>query len=498
VPWPVSRTVSLPNVFLSAFLFILTFPNFNCAETAWIALVPLIIAIRQKTPRQAFFYGWISGTVAYAGILYWLLPTFRAAQLSLGLGLGALLALSAYMGLFWGVWTWWMSYLRRVDVNFTLILGAAAWVILEYVRTFLFSGFPWALFADSQVYRLPVIQIASITGVYGVSFLLVWGNLAVAEAFNGSRRALASFGIALLCTLSFGWVTLKYPKRTGLPELKIALLQGNIDQYKKWSEVYVAEIKQTYETLVQRSKSSGAQLIVWPETSVPGYLTQDPPLRLWLTSVILKSGTAHIVGAPYMQGDNAYNAAFSLSSLGLIQGVYGKHHLVPFGETVPFQTILGRWISVLNALGGFTAGRESPVLTAAGVPIGVNICYEAIFPNLVRQSVKHGAQIIVNLTNDGWYMKTAAPYQHLAPNVFRAVENRRWLARADNTGISALIDPFGHIVLQTPIYQARVLIGTAELRSDLTFYSRYGDFFAWLCLLGTALYVRRRNPKKPS
>jgi len=491
MPWSIGRRAASPNVLLSACLFILAFPNFNLAEAAWLALVPLVLLVRREHRlKNAFFHGWLSGTLAYGGILYWLLPTFHAAQLSPFLGVAALLALSAYLGLFWGVWTWWLMFSRHAKQH--LLLGAAGWVVLEYLRTYLFSGFPWALFGDSQIHRLPLIQVASITGVYGISFLLVWGNLVFAEALLNKRRALRPFGAALAVVLTFGAITLKLPDTRG-PEFKIALLQGNIDQYKKWNEVYVAEIKQTYETLAERAAASGAQLIIWPETSVPGYLIQDHPLRLWLTKVILKSGTAHLVGAPYLQADKAYNAAFALSPVGFIQGVYGKQHLVPFGETVPLQAVLGRWISVLNALGGFTAGNESPVLKSAGVPIGINICYEAIFPNLVRRSVKLGAQVIVNITNDGWYMKTAAPYQHLAPNIFRAVENRRWLLRADNTGVSAIIDPWGRIIAQTPIYQTRILAGSARLRSDLTFYSRYGDFFAWLCILAVSLYARRRD-----
>lgn len=474
--------MSRPIALLSAAcLYILAFPNFNLSLLAWVALIPLLYAIENKTPRQAFFYGWISGTLAYCGLLFWLVVTFHAASLSFFLGLGCLLLLSGYLGLYWGAWAWGVASMNCKEGSKPFAL-AAFWVVLEYIRTYLFSGFPWALLADSQVHHLPLLQMASITGVYGISFLIVWGNLAIAQTLKGSLKSLAPFALVLGIILMSGYRQLKISSEGDSHPFKIALLQGNIDQYKKWDEVYVAEIKQTYQTLSERASAGNADLIVWPETSAPGYLMQDPPLRLWLTQLILKSHAAHIVGAPAEDGKKAFNAAFSISSIGLVQGMYAKKHLVPFGETVPFQAWLGAWIPVLNALGGFDAGEDSPVLSAAGIPVGVNICYEAIFPNLIRRSVQRGGQLIANLTNDGWYMKTAEPYQHLAPNVFRAVENHRWLLRADNTGVSAIIDPQGRIVAASSIYQAMIVSGTVYPQTVQTFYTRWGDVFAWACL----------------
>lgn len=485
------------SLFLSAFLYNLAFPKLNLAETAWIALVPLIARVQTRTPKRAFYEGWLCGALAYCGLLRWLIPTFQAANLSIFLALAALIALSAYLGLYWGAWTWWIAIAsprRCVNRGSAVLSGAAVWVVLEYIRTHLFSGFPWALLSDTQVHRLALIQIASFTGAYGVSFLIAWGNLAITAALRGNRRALQPIAATLIAILGIGaWQLRKANSLTTHP-IKIALLQGNIDQYKKWNEAYVAEIKQTYATLLDRATAEHPDLIIWPETSVPGYLLQDPPLRLWLTGIVLKSHTSQIVGAPYLEPNNdAYNAAFAISPYGIAQARYAKQHLVPFGEVVPMQSVLGRWISVLNALGGFKAGDDSPVMTVAGVPMGMSICYEAIFPDLVRRSVVMGAQMLVNITNDGWYLKTAAPYQHLAPNVYRAIENRRWLLRADNTGVSAIIDPWGRIAAQTPIFEAKVLVGTAYPREEKTFYTRWGNVFAWGCLAIIFVGIRRRR-----
>jgi apolipoprotein N-acyltransferase len=514
----VSRPI---GILAAACLAVLAFPNFNLSLLAWVALVPLIFAIEHKTPRQAFFYGWLSGTLAYCGILFWLVVTFHAATLSLLLGLSCLIALSAYVGLYWGAWAWFVIHLTsphspfgrplpngrgenednfnfspspvREKVGMRLIIASAFWVVLEYIRTTLFSGFPWALLADSQVHHLPLLQIASITGVYGVSFLIVWGNLAIARALKGSFKPLGAFVFVLLVVLGYGYLQLNISALGNRTPLKIALLQGDIDQYKKWNETYVAEIEQTYQTLSERATLDHVDLIIWPETSAPGYLMQESALRLWLTQLILKSHASHLVGAPASIGKKSFNAAFSLSPIGWIQGMYAKKHLVPFGEIVPFQSVLGAWIPVLNVLGGFDAGEDSAVLMAANVPVAMNICYEALFPNLVRRSVQQGGQLIVNITNDGWYMKTAEPYQHLAPNVFRAIENDRWLARADNTGVSAIIAPTGEIVAQTPIYLPRELTGTVYARTHRTFYTRFGDVFAWFCLFAVLVFVYRKK-----
>ena len=469
------RLIALP-IFSSA-LYILTFPNFNQTYMAYFALVPLAIAVQHATPRRAFWLGWLAGTVAYVGILDWIIATFTAAHLSILLAGMCLLLLAAYLGLYWGVWAWFISLKRGV------IAGAAAWVALEYLRTYLLSGFPWALLADSQVSDLPRIQMACITGVYGVSFVLVLANLALATR---NKRTIITTFVAIMALYSGGiWRLRHYPPPPSAHPIKVALLQGNIDQYKKWDKAYVDDIERTYDALVARASRSKPVLMVWPETSVPGYLLQEKPLRDWLTKIVRRSHTNHLIGSPIMISEKAYNSSFSINPEGVLEGEYDKRHLVPFGEVVPFPTFLGRFrfISILNDLGGFTAGERSPVISAAGVPVAINICYEAIFPDLVRQSVLQGATVIANLTNDGWYMKTSAPYQHWAPNVFRAVENHRWLVRADNTGISGIIDPLGHVVQSSGIFERAIVEGNVTPLTENTFYTRFGDLFAWGCIL---------------
>jgi apolipoprotein N-acyltransferase len=474
---------------LSAVLCILSFPDFNFSFLAWIALAPLAYAAANLKTKQAFVIGWFSGTLAYGGLLYWIIVTFRAAQQTWVLGVFCLLLLSAYLGLFWGGWAWFVSRTSRASSVLAAPAAAAAWVALEYLRTHLFSGFPWTLLGDSLWRQIPLIQIAAVTGVYGVSFLAAFLNAAFAaaarEGFLRGRWPLALAASLLAGCWVFGAVRMRaYTQEPLQAGFKVALLQGSIDQYQKWDHRYETMIQQVYTQLTDEAAREKPALIVWPETSVPGFLLQAPPLREWLIGLIRRSGTAHLVGAPSKEAPKQiYNSAYVLTSEGRINGQYDKHHLVPFGEVVPWVHVLGRWISVLNDLGGFTAGSRSAVLESPIGPIGVNICYEAIFPDLVRRSARQGAGVLINLTNDGWYMRTAAPAQHFIPNIFRAVENDRWVLRANNTGITAFINPLGQVVAASPIFVPRVVQGTVIPRSQMTLYSRYGDVFAWACLV---------------
>ncbi len=500
-------------VLFTSLLAVLSFPKFAFSSLAWIALAPLAYVALHSSPRRAFFLGWCSGTLAYSGILFWLIVTFQAAHQSLWLAAPCLLALSAYLGAFWGLWAWFVAKIggphppsghplpegegqgfSLPGVRMTAFLpfaGASAWVALEYLRTYLFSGFPWTLLGDSQVAHLYTIQLAAVTGIYGVSFLVCLVSLSLAWwafSYPSNHASVLVAAVFVSANLLYGYhrVATHAQEKVGVP-IRVALLQGNIDQYKKWDKAYVEDIEATYSHLALEAKSTGAQLILWPETAVPGYLLRDPTVTSWVEGEVKKGAAFQIIGTPFTDGKSAYNAAFSFDPSGKILGFYSKSHLVPFGEVIPFGAVLGRWIRVLNDLGGFAAANRPPVIPIGYAQVGVNICYEAIFPALVRKSVKQGAEIIANLTNDGWYMRTAAPFQHFTPNVFRAIENNRWLIRADNTGISAIIDPVGHVVAASPIFQGCVVTGNVFARRAISLYTRFGDVFAWCCCLFSVL-----------
>ena len=390
---------------LSSALYILAFPKFSIAGFAWVALVPLMWQVQgETTPTQAFGYGLLSGTFAYAGLLYWLIPTFQAAGQGLALSVPALLLLSAYLGLYWGLWTWMIH--RFPSRRLLPFFAAAAWVALEYARTYFLSGFPWALFADSQVTFLPLIQMATVTGAYGVSFILVFVNVIWFDVWERRWTVPCVTGTVLMLGMSLGVQTLKHGDIDG-KAIPVALLQGNIDQYKKWSAEYVEEIKTTFERLAHEANAASPRLVIWPETSMPGYLLQEPSLQNWLVSVIQKGNAEHLIGTPLSDGQHAWNSAILIGPQNQMLGMYMKRHLVPFGEAVPFQSVLGRWIPVLNALGGFTPGGRMAPLQSSVAKLGVSICYEAILPNFVRKVAANHINAIVNITNDSCFFYSA-------------------------------------------------------------------------------------------
>ncbi len=489
MPRPITQRVWL-LAGLSSLLYILSFPKFNISYLAWVALLPLSMAVLHHPSLrrwEAFRIGWVSGIVTYLGLLYWIIPTYHAAEKPLALALLSLLLLAAYLGLYWGVWAEVLRRLRHTKPWQIALAGASTWVALEYLRAWLFSGFPWALLADTQVAFLSLIQIASITGVFGVSFLIVLLNVSLAAR----SRYLAP--ILLVLVAAWGHSQLAKPAASASTSkvLRVALLQGSIDQYKKWDQAYIEEIQGRYESLVQQASRENVDLMIWPETSVPGYLTGEAELYRWLLKVIRNSKTNHLIGTPNRSENKIYNTSFYIDRHGSFLAQYDKQHLVPFGEKIPMEKFLNRFISALNELGGFAAGIRTSVVKVGPISLGLSICYEAIFPAHTRQSVLEGAEVLVNQTNDGWYLKTSAPYQHWAPTIYRAVENRRYLLRANNTGISGIIDPLGRVVQASPIFEPAIVQGSVHSRSDLTFYTRHGDLFAQLCLLFCIVFLIR-------
>ena len=320
-------------------------------------------------------------------------------------------------------------------------------------------------------------------------------NLTIAKIIKERtlKGAATSFLLILIC-LVFGFYKLKNIGTSEHQNIRtVSILQGNIDQYKKWDEKYEQEILDTYTELATRPSSLAPDLIVWPESSVPGFLKNDKKLYNWISDIAQKTKTQHLVASNDYKNGKLYNSAFLVTSDGKITGEYSKNHLVPFGEYMPLRNFLSKFIKVVNEIGEFSPGEKQNVVNSTDGKLGINICFEAIFPNEVRKSVKNGAEILVNLTNDAWYLKTSAPYQHFTMNVFRAVENRRFVVRAANTGVSGFIDPSGRIQSKTEIFTTTVLTDKIQPLQELTFYTKFGDIFAYLCIIISIILLTFRK-----
>jgi len=260
-------------------------------------------------------------------------------------------------------------------------------------------------------------------------------------------------------------------------------------------------IKNTYERLALEAAGQGAELIIWPESAIPGWFPNEKKYNDWIKNLVVKSKADHIIGSVTMKKGKDYNAAFLINSEGEIKGEYHKQHLVPFGEYVPFAGILGKLVPYLGQLGAFQPGQGFVNFSISSTSFSPNICYEAVFPSLVRKSVQAGADVIVNLTNDGWYLNTSAPEQHYGANVFRAVELGRPVVRAANTGISAVIDPWGRELIRSPLLKRGVYMATLPIPNPSlsTPYLKRGAWFivlAWaFVVLYTAWHVPRTKRK---
>jgi apolipoprotein N-acyltransferase len=462
-----SKLRLIAGALLSGALYGLSFPSFNIAQLAWIALAPMLLCAA-GSPRQNFLVGWLAGFVANLFIFVWILKTFQVANVGLGLGLLCWFALAALLGLYFGAFTFVYGKLSHFGVR--PVLAAAAWVGLEWIRARIMTGFPWALLAHTQAHQLYLLQMVHWTGAAGLSFLIVFVNASLADVLLWRRRAGRWFmlAIALVCA-AWLWgkrvIDQAAASEANVQFARVAILQGNIDQYQKWDDAYEASIRARYENLMREAVAQKPELIVWPESAVPGWFPNQDNYRVWVSSLVKASGAYNIVGAVTRHDGHDYNAAFLLDPTGAIVAEYDKRHMVPFGEYIPFGGFLSRWVPYLGQLGTFSAGASPILFNAGNLRISPNICYEAMFAPLVRRGVDQGANAIVNITNDGWFLDTNAPEEHYVVNLFRAVENRTPVIRAANTGISAIIDAYGQEQLRSPLLKAGIFSGIVTVSS---------------------------------
>ncbi len=481
------------------------------AWLAWVALVPLLVALDGLSFKEGFRCGFLAGIFHYLTLLYWLVPTMeRYGPLPLYVSVPLLVLLSAYLSLFPAVFS---GIVTRMPLRaLPLLLGIPAlWVFFEHLRATLLTGFPWALVGYSQVKALHLIQVSDIFGVYGVSFLLVTSSTALFCQYLAMKGRLVSktglapgalLWAAVLIGAAFlygGFRIRQVDAETSRAlKVRICIVQGNIEQALKWDPKYQETTVQKYLSLTKKSQDRRPDLVVWPETATPFYFLKDERPSAAVLEGIRSVSSAFMIGSPaYEQRDGEvayFNSAYLMDAKGAVLGRYDKAHLVPYGEYVPLK----RWMPFLGKMvaqvGDFTPGRKGKVLNWNGKGIGTLICYEGIFPYLARAMVKNGAQVLVNLTNDAWYGDTSAPYQHFYMAAFRAVENRRALVRSANTGISGFIDPAGRVTAQTPVFKEAVLTRDVPLLQATALYTRFGDWFPLACI-GMALMVSGLTPK---
>ena len=477
----------LPLLAGGALLGVLAYPRVSLDLLIWVSLVPVFACALVRTPRQALADGWLQGLIFFTFLLSWLGHTFENfSKIPWPLTWLPILGLAAYCGLYTGLTAAAASFIsRRSGQGWGLAAVPFLWVAGEWIRGKVLSGFPWGLLGYSQAFVLPVIQIAEWTGVYGVSFLIASANAALAGVVVlGWRRAasgLAGVVGLLVLALGIGW-QVHQPGQD--PSVQVAVVQPSIEQARKWDPRTLAQTLDIFRDLTLVAARPSPALVIWPETALPLFLRNEPAVVERLRALSAQVRAPLLIGAVDAEpgGRRQYfNSAFFLSGRG-IEGVYDKMHLVPFGEYVPLAGVLGFVRGWGEFISEFESGRVAAVFPLRDAPFGVVICYEGLFPELFRQFVAGGARFMVNITNDAWFGETSGPWQHLGVLPLRAVENRVTIARAANTGVSAVIEPSGRVRRTLGLFERGVVEGHVQVRTRTTFYTRYGDVFAYVCL----------------
>jgi apolipoprotein N-acyltransferase len=462
-------------------------------------------------PRRAAWLAFAAALAAHAALFHWIyVATVHYGHAAPPIGVGASVALALYPAAFFAVFGAAWSALDRARLA-SPFAAAVLWVALEHGRSFVATGFPWALVGYTQHANAPLVAWAPLAGVWGPGSAVALGGAGLAALATG-RRAAGAVAIGLVVALH-GAGAIDLARDGAQPEatVRVAVLQGNVDQDVKWSAAWAERTLADYEALARRAAEQGAEIVVWPETAVPGSPDYDETLAERLETLARETGAAQVAGAvgvvPIEKGLRYFDSAYLVSPAGEIVDRYDKTHLVPFGEYVPFRDFLGRFVTAIArgaattdvSAGSAVRALAVPLASGASVSAGVPICYELIFPDEVRRFVGAGAELLLAITNDAWYGRTGAPYQFLVMTAMRSAETRVWTARAANTGVSAVIDDRGRVRMQTGLFEQTLLVADLPRRpapAGGSFYVRYGDwlpYLCWLSLAGLAVAARLRG-----
>ena len=469
-------------------LFTLAFAPFNYAYLAILALSLLFACWQNISPRRALLRGYLFGLGEFGLGVSWVYVSIHDFG---GAGIASAGALTTLFVAFWAVFPALAAYLcaKLTNINRVLLMPVI-WLLVEYLRGYwVLDGFPWLLAGYSQL-ETPLAGYVPVIGVYGTGFLVALSASFI--LFFAQYKNVKIAGVLVVLWVIGGYLqTVQWTEAIGTP-IKVALIQGNITQDKKWLPENKINTLRLYKTLTEQHWD--AKVIVWPESSIPAYLSEVNEIFLMpLNQLAQQHNTDLIVSLPIDSASGErYNAAMTLGSH---IADYRKKHLLPFGETMPWQPLSGFILSRLKLrLGDFTAGASNqPLLSAGGYSFITSICYEDVFGDYAIKGLENAAYLI-NVTNDGWFGDSIEPHQHLQMARMRALETGRFLLRSTNTGLTAIIAPNGSIIQQLPLFEVAVLSDNIIPMRGLTPYAKIGDapimYVIALLLLGLLLYSR--------
>jgi apolipoprotein N-acyltransferase len=461
---------------------------------AWVGLVPLFVALHGASVPRAALCGLLTGIVYYAIILRWLLL----------FGTLPWLVLVAYQALYIAIFAALYARLNQQRIGWPGLAAApAAWVGLQFVRTLGPYGFIWGSLAHTQANLLPVVQIASFTGPWGIDFVVCFVSLALSIAIIDRKRSPKPLIVAaslVLGMLAFGVISLHAPM-SEVRGRRVAVLQGNMNNDFHPIPHFLRHARDRYARMTVQAAKTGPEIILWPETALPMDIT-TPGMGDYLSNLAKLSHSCLLIGGydPSYSGEGSYNSLFSYGKDGNMMGCYHKVQLVPFGEFVPLREQLP-FMKNYGIRPEDVLGSDNHALLDSPIgKVGVSICFESTFPQIARTETRDGAQVLCVVSNDAWLKHTPATQQHLMMARLRAVENRRFLLRAASTGISAVIDPYGRIRREAGLFREDAIIDSVVPSRHLSLYTHLGDWLAYLCIAMTAacLLAPTRASKKAS
>ena len=503
---------------LSGLLFVFSFPKFGTPAFAWIALSPLIVAIALEVGRlelatsatgsvtvswtrmfsghgtRMIGLGLAAGAVYFAGTLYWVVivvDTFGGLGLPIAIVIGVLMVAS--LAIYPALFAWLAGRSIRTLGVAGVWLTPFLWVATEWLRATIGFAFPWVILGTSQARVLPLVQSASVVGVYGVSWLIALVSAAAAAVTLSRRRvhlwgAAAVVALLVLVVLGGAWRLRESALLREGTVFRVGLVQGDVEQDRKWKPEYRDPILAQHLQLSREALGFGAKLVMWPESSTPFYFDVDAALAAPFRRLAAQSHTPFLIGTDEIErgrsGDRIFNSAVLLGADGRTHGYYRKMMLVPFGEYVPLKRALFFVGPLVEAVSDFSPGSEPRVFDVGdGHRVSVAICYESVYPWIDRAFVERGSELLATITNDAWFGRSSAAYQHFDQGIVRAVEEGRYVVRAANTGISGAVDPYGRVLAATPLFEPAAIAVDVRLLDGRTFYSRFGDLIVWLSLM---------------
>ena len=474
------------------------FPRLQLSWLALVCFVPLLILIPYQRSSRLFLYFFLSGTLFHLGNLYWIVHVIQHyTTLNTLLSVGVVLLLCLVLSLLWGLFGLLLQmFALRTGFITSMILAPSLWIFLEWSRNPL-THFPWCLLGYSQYSHLRLAQVASLFGVYGLSWLLMAANASL-SVFIVRRKYHYMIATLVLLLLSIGYGHYRIGRPIEGESLKVGCIQGNVPQDVKLNYEFADEINlrhlQMTKELIDRYHPD---LVFWSESSTLFQLRNGADWTAQILNLAKQTATPLVIGSDHLQGDQIYNSAFFVNAKGEIGSDYDKMYLVPFGEFVPLKSILFFAGKVVPEISDFSPGQDYTSFAVDEQKFGIHICFEVVFPQLSRAFCRNGATFLATITNDAWFGKTCASYQHFAMAVMRAIENRRYLVRCANTGISGFVDPYGRILQATNLYVPAKIVGDVKGIQEQTFYTKHGDILVYasgvICVAAFGLSFRRKK-----